>query len=270
MSTEVSPSTGKKYGVLMVCIAFDIARSSYYSAQSIGRRQKVKPGPKSKWSDEQMLIYIKADIKRSKFTGEGHRKIWFRLRLLDEVYVGRNRVLRVMRANKLLSPHRARRKNRKRQHDGKIVTQQPNEMWGTDGTRVFTEEDGNAWIFVAIDHFNCECVGWNVTKRGTRYEALEPIAMGLGKYYSGVARDAARGLSLRMDHGTQYQSDHFRNQLKFWGIHPSWAFISQPQTNGVAERFFRTLKEQCIYGRYFKNIESLRIAVSKLQRTLAT
>ena len=39
-----------------------------------------------------------------------------------------------------------------------------------------------------------------------------------------------------MDHGSQYLSDHFTNQIKFWGIQPSYAFVEQPQTNGVAER----------------------------------
>ena len=65
-------------------------------------------------------------------------------------------------------------------------------------------------------------------------------------------------MSLRMDHGTQYLSDHFQNQLKYWGINPSFAFIEQPQTNGVAERFIRTLKAQVIYGRVFQNLEEVR------------
>jgi transposase InsO family protein len=51
---------------------------------------------------------------------------------------------------------------------------------------------------------------------------------------------------LRMDHGSQYTSDDFRNQLKFWGDTASFAFVAEPQTNGVAERFNRTLKEQAI------------------------
>jgi transposase InsO family protein len=50
-------------------------------------------------------------------------------------------------------------------------------------------------------------------------------------------------------------SDHFLNQVKFWGIAPSFAFVTQPQTNGVAERFNRTLKEQAIHRRVFRNIE---------------
>ena len=53
----------------------------------------------------------------------------------------------------------------------------------------------------------------------------------------------------------------FTNQIKFWGIQPSYAFVEQPQTNGVAERFNRTLKEQIIHGRIYRNIAELRNAV---------
>ena len=63
------------------------------------------------------------------------------------------------------------------------------------------------------------------------------------------------------DHGSQYLSDHFTNQIKFWGIQPSYAFVAEPQTNGVAERFNRTLKEQIIHGRIYRNIAELRDAV---------
>jgi len=38
-----------------------------------------------------------------------------------------------------------------------------------------------------------------------------------------------------------------------------------PQTNGVAERFNRTLKEQAIHGRVFKNVEAVRAAVTEFK-----
>jgi putative transposase len=59
-----------------------------------------------------------------------------------------------------------------------------------------------------------------------------------------------------MDLGTQYLSDHFQNQLKYWGVSPSFAFIEQPLTNGVAEGFIRHSKEQLIYGPVFQNLEA--------------
>ena len=43
----------------------------------------------------------------------------------------------------------------------------PRTMWGTDGVRVFTVDDGWGWIFTAVEHWNAECVGWHVCKRGT-------------------------------------------------------------------------------------------------------
>ena len=86
--------------------------------------------------------------------------------------------------------------------------------------------------------------------------------MGLTEIFGGVGPDVARGLALCMDHGSQYLSDHFLQQNRFWGITPSFAFVSEPQTNGVVERFFRTLKEQAIYGRIFNNLEEVRAAVA--------
>jgi len=104
-------------------------------------------------------------------------------------------------------------------------------------------------------------VGRHVCKRGDRFAALQPVAQGLARHFGGVTADAGRGLSLRMDNGTQYVSEHFRNQVRFWGVEASYAFIEQPQTNGVAERFFRTLKEQIIYGRVYRTVAELREAV---------
>ena len=169
-------------------------------------------------------------------------------------------MLWLMREHSLLSPHRGRRGHHN-PHEGEIITQAPNLMWGTDGAKVFTLEEGWGWLFVAVEHWNAECVSWHVCKQGTRFAALEPVSQGLMATVGSVTVDAGRGLALRMDHATQYLSDHFLNQLKHWGITSSFAFIEQPKTNGVAERFIRTLKEQVIYGRVFQNLAEVRTAV---------
>ena len=166
-----------------------------------------------------------------------------------------------MRTQGLLSPHRGRQ-GEMQAHEGTIVTSAPDVMWGTDGVRVFTAEDGWVWTFAAVDHWNAECVGWHVCKVGSRFAALEPLAQGLGRLYGSVEADVARGLALRMDHGSQYLSDHFLNQLRYWGIHPSFAFVEEPETNGVVERWNRTLKEQAVYGRVFRNLAEVRAAVA--------
>lgn len=261
MSQTVSPGTDKPYGIQRVCRIWEQARSTFYSAsRQVSDGPQKRRGPHPSISDADLLELIRQDLATSPFTGEGHRKVWARLRIREGIRVSRKRVLRLMRENHLLSPHRGRPKAPK-VHDGKIITLAPNLMWGTDGTRVFTVDDGWVWIFAAVEHWNAECVGWHVCKKGDRYAALQPLSMALNDLYGGVQADVARGLALRMDHGTQYLSDHFLNQLKFWGITPSFAFVAEPQTNGVAERFNRTLKEQAIYGRIFRTVEDVREAV---------
>jgi putative transposase len=272
MSAATSASTGQVYGVKRVCTAWELARSSYYawcteredgtgkaSETVIGASQR---GPAPAVSDGKLLAAIRHDLERSPFTGEGHRKVWARLRIVDTIRVSRKRVLRLMREHRLLSPHRPRTHNEE-PHSGTITTEAPNVMWGTDGARVCTVDDGWVWVFSAVDHWSAECVGWHVTKIGDRFAALEPIAMGLTALFGGVEAEVARGLALRMDHGTQYLSDHFLNQIKFWGIHPSFAFVAEPETNGVAERFNRTMKEQIVHGRTYRNGEELRAAVRR-------
>ena len=132
-------------------------------------------------------------------------------------------------------------------HDGTIVTSAPQVMWGTDGVRVFTVEDGWIWTFAAVEPLERRVRGLTCVHGGEPFcPALEPIAQGLGRRYGSVEADVARGLALRMDHGSQYLSDHFLNQIRYWGIHPSFGFLEEPETNGVVERGNRTLKEQAI------------------------
>jgi putative transposase len=264
MSKSCSPATAKPYGIERVCRLSGYPRSSFYAQGGCpkGDRAPVKKrGPRRAISDVELLEYIRRDLDQSPFHGEGHRKVWGRLKYGQGLRVSRKRVLRLMREHHLLSPYR-RPQGIPRLHTGEIITTAPNLMWGTDGTKVFTLEDGYVWIFAAVEHWNGECVGWHVCKRGDRFAAMEPILMGLNKYFGSLRTDVARGLRLRMDHGTQYLSDHFQNQLRYWGITPSFAFLEEPQTNGVVERFFRTLKEQVIYGDSFRNITELRQAIA--------
>ena len=207
MSAATSPGTGLAYGLQRVCAAWGFARSSFYAMKSRQQATAERPpakrrGPKPSISDEALLVAIEADLEASPWEGEGHRKVWARLRVCRGIRVSRKRVLRVMRENNLLSPHRCRRRGGN-PHVGEIITHAPNLMWGTDGVRVFTVDDGWGWVFTAIEHWNAECVGWHVCKRGDRFAALQPISMGLARLYASTSAGAARGLALRMDHGSQ-------------------------------------------------------------------
>src|ERR1035437_4224941 len=132
MAAAISACTGRGYGVACVCDGFGVARSSFYAWRQQQERPTPPPsrrGPKPAISDTALLSAIRADLARSPWIGEGHRKVWARLRVLDGLRVARTRVLRLMRENGLLSPHRHLPRPGEA-HDGHITTDAPNLMWG--------------------------------------------------------------------------------------------------------------------------------------------
>ena len=71
-----------------------------------------------------------------------------------------------MRENGLLAPHRVGRTETK-PHDGTIITDKVNEMWGTDMTQTITIREGRANVFVAVEHANSEVVGIHASRSCT-------------------------------------------------------------------------------------------------------
>jgi putative transposase len=263
MSQAISPSSKRSYGLARVCRVWGVSRASLYRRRRAENPLRVvgKRGPKTQYCDEELLALIREDLETTEWVGEGHRKVWARLRALKGVRTSRPRVLRLMREAGLLAPSRARRILGPRTHEGTIIPDQPNQMWGTDATAAFTEEDGQVTVFVAVDHRTAECVGIHAAKPGTRYEALEPIHQGVRSRFGAIAALVAVGLSVRHDHGSQYVSDAFQDQLAFLGIESSPAFVRAPEGNGCVERLIRTLKEQLLWLRPFRNVEDLRLAL---------
>ena len=240
MSAAISPATGRSYGVQRVCRVWVLPRSSFYHAANRNTaRRPARRGPAPPVAEVSLLAAIKADLASSPFRGEGHRKVWARLRYGLGLPVGRNRVLRLMRENQLLSPYR-RPTRPANDHDGTILTEAPDVLWGTDASMVQTLEDGRVWIFAALDHFNSEVIGHYVSTDGSRFSALEPISQALTERFGGIGANAARGITVRADNGPQYIARHFTRQIAHWGMALSHAFPHQPETNGVCERFFRT------------------------------
>jgi len=269
MSRTTSPSTQKPYSLVRVCRVWRLGRSTVYwqgllKAEPAGAT--TRPEPRGPCADHDLVQHLKAILAETPFHGEGYRKVWARLRYAG-LRTSKRRVLRLLREHQLLAPHRRGCSPGPQVHDGSIITSRVNDMWGTDMTTAFTTEEGQAAIFFAVDHCSLECVGIHAAKRGTRFEALEPLKQGVREYFGAFAPQAARGLTLRHDHGSQYMSHDFQEELAFLGIKSSPAFVLAPEGNGCAERFVRILKENLLWVRTFRTLEELRQALLEFKRT---
>jgi putative transposase len=265
MSRTLSPSSNKRYGVARVTTVWEMARSSYYAGRKRQQEPQValKRGPK-RLSDEELVSEIRQVLEQSVFHGEGYRKVWARLRH-KKVRAWKDRVLRVMREHSLLSPSRAAVVKPENPHSGTIIVDRPDQLWGTDGTTTFTQQDGQVTIFAAIDHCTAECLGIHAVKKAHRFEALEPIRQAVREQFGSFSAGAAAGVRLRHDHGSVYMSEDFQNEVRFLGIESSPAYVRQPEGNGCVERFFRTLKEQLLWIDNFADLEGLREALAQFR-----
>ena len=152
MSRTTSPSGGKPYGLARACRTWGVAaRSTVYRHREPPRPAAPRrPGAAGPMPDADLLEAIRAVLAASPFHGEGHRKVWARLRH-GGTRTSRRRVLRLMRENDLLAPSRAGAPRGPRAHDGTIIPDTIDTMWGTDLTTTVTGE-GQAAVFVAVDH----------------------------------------------------------------------------------------------------------------------
>ncbi len=265
MSQACSVFAQRVYGKARVCRLWSVARSTHYARQAAAERavQSRRRGRKPVLPNEVLVEKIREVLNEAEalgFRGEGYRKVWARLRHRG-VPTSKEWVRRLMREHGLQAPHRTGHDRGPRVHDGTIIPDAPNRMWGTDATQVYSQLEGVATVFVTIDHFVGDVVDIHAARSGTRFEALEPIYQGLREHYGPLAQGIATGLVLRHDHGPQYMSHAFQQEIAFLGIESSPSFIKTPEGNGVVERFIRTLKEQLLWVRTFDTVEELRQAL---------
>lgn len=263
MSQTVSPAAQRPDGLARVGRVWELPRSTVYAGRdrlAQGSPPCRRRGPKPRWPDADLLGHIRAVLARSPFLGEGHRKVWARLRGAGG-RTSQARGLRLMRTAGLLAPSRVGPPRGPAVHDGTIIPDRPAVMGGTDLPTSVTVQEGTATIFVTVDHYTAECLGLHAAKVGTRFEALAPLRQGVRAVFGTYAQGCAQGLQVRHDHGSQYMSDGFQAELRCLGIESSPAFVRAPEGNGCAERFIRTLKEQLRWVQTFATVEDLRQAL---------
>jgi transposase InsO family protein len=259
----------RKLPLAVVCRVLGASRSTVYARRAQAAGADRRPGPATPISDAELVRLVRRVLAGSPFAGEGYRKVRARLRREHGVRVSGKRVLRLLRREGLLAPQRTRGRRKPRPHDGTIIPPAPNVRWGTDATMAWTRTDGWVWVFCVVDHYTAEA--WtHVAKTGDRLAALQPVYDAVVDRWGRLDADVARGLSLRHDWGPQYRSGHFLGSIGWLGIADDAAFLGEPETNGCAERWIRTLKEQCLWTELHEGVDELRQAVTTFVTTYNT
>ena len=224
MSRAVSPSNGRAYGLDRVCRIWGMARARVYRHRK-PQAERQRRGPVGPMSDVELIEEIRTVLAASPFHGEGHRKVWAGLRMkglrthcAGVAAEAGERPAGAIRTARRADPQTAKQRSFRTPstpvghgHDHRLDPRRTHRGVRGGGSP------------------QCQCVGIHASRHGTRFEALEPLRQGVREHFGGFSQGIASGLWVRHDHGSEYMSRAFQEELRFLGIESSPALVQAPE-----------------------------------------
>ena len=175
--------------------------------------------------------------------------------------VNRKKVARIMRLMGWTLKQR-RPRMRPRARAMRSVSERSNQRWATDMTHIYCGRDGWCHMPLVIDCADREIIGWRISRNGKAHVAEAALEDALIKRF-GPGPQAPKDLALRSDNGLIFLAKSYRTTVKDYGLRQEFITPYTPEQNGVVERVFRTLKEECVWIHRFDSIEEAERKISQ-------
>jgi transposase InsO family protein len=239
--------------VRLTCRVLEVSASGYYAFVRRG-------GDDLQHAD--LIRRIREAHRRSR-QSYGSRRIMKRLNK-EGLAIGRYRVRRLMRLAGVSAKSKRRHKITTHSNhrypaapnliQGYFRTERPNMVWVSDITYIKTIE---GWLYLAavMDLYSRRIVGWSLARTMTVDLVKNALLMAIGR------RSPKQGLIHHSDRGIQYACDEYRQLLQRNQIISSMSRSGNCLDNAVAERFFCTLKMECLANWKEMTAEEVKIDV---------
>lgn len=191
----------------------------------------------------------------------GYRRIWALLYFRDGVKVNRKKVQRIMQLKRWQCTQR-QTTPRPRVRQSRSQATRSNERWAMDVTHIDCGADGWGHLTVVIDCYDREVVGVEFALRGRAQEAERALEAACLRRF-GMLRPEAETPVIRSDNGLIFQSRRFREACRFYRLKQEYITPYTPEQNGLVERFFRSLKEECVWQHRFGSYEEARQVIGR-------
>jgi putative transposase len=234
---------GRPVPLAKLCRWLGVPRRSVY----------YQPKRRSRPLNELLVARIKAKLEQ--FPTYGYRRL--------AAILGENRkpVQRVLQ-RKGWQVRKRPQGHRPRARSLPSVASRPDERWATDLTQVWCGKDRRAALAVVIDCCTREVLGWRLSSRGNSPTAEAALEEALIERH-GVLQRVARPLALRSDNGLVFSSRQYTATVKAYGLTQEFTTPYTPEQNGLMERFFRSLKEECIWQHRFESLGQARTVIGQ-------
>jgi putative transposase len=243
-----------QYKVAWLCEALLVSRSGYYD----WKERRHRPGPRQV-ETLRMRQRIREEFARSRETYGSPR-----LAQVLGCPGGRNRIARLMRAERIFARQRSkyRHATTDSHHGGPIApnrfkgltVKRPNQVWTTDATCVLT---GQGWLYLVavLDVFTRRVVGWAMSQILDAPLVIAALRMALTR------RQPAAKLIIHSDRGRQFASGAYRQLIAEHGLVASMSRPANCYDNAFIESFWSTLKYELVYHQRFATYAAARTAI---------
>lgn len=169
--------------------------------------------------------------------------------------VNHKRVLRIMQQDNLLAGRRRRFiLTTYSRHDlpvylnlaGRLELSGIDQLWVVDITYIRLQEEF-LYLAVVLDAFSRRVVGWALDNSLHAPLAIAALRTAIAE------RKPAPGLVHHSDRGIQYASQEYMALLREYGMAPSMSRTGNPYDNARCESFLKTLKQEEIYTREYRD-----------------
>ncbi len=131
-----------------------------------------------------------------------------------------------------------------------------NQLWVADITYIRLREQF-LYLAVVLDAYSRRVVGWALG------ESLETSLVVAALRRAIAERQPGAGLVHHSDRGTQYASREYIALLEAYGIEPSMSRAGRPYDNARCESFIKTLKQEEIYTRQYRDRADLELHIAE-------
>jgi transposase InsO family protein len=137
-----------------------------------------------------------------------------------------------------------------------LVPSDLDQLWVADITYVRLAEEF-AFLAVLLDAFSRRVIGWALDMHLRASLATTALKMAIE-----ARRPAPDSLIHHSDRGVQYACGEYTVLLEAHGIQPSMSRVGNPYDNAQAESFMKTLKQEEVDGRDYRDLSQAREAIS--------
>lgn len=188
----------------------------------------------------------------------GYRRITAELRRRG-MNVNHKRVLRLMRCDNLLGVrYRKFVLTTDSQHDYPIYVNLAarmevtgvNQLWVADLTYIRLRAEF-VYLAVVIDRYSRKAIGWALDRTLAARVAVTALQQAIER------RQPPPGVVHHSDQGVQYSCDEYRTLMQSHGLEASMSRPANPYDNAFCESFMKTLKQEEIYCRQYRDYDDL-------------